>query len=427
MATERVGVYRKYHGLVPTDPSGNPLPKKDWPDKRPSSWVARWFGTDGKRYSKSFDTRKEAERFAEAKQQDVRQGKGDPPKRISLREFYREHKVLMKNAIAPSTLHMQLATMALLAEKFGWERHLRRFTTRDIEQYRAWRLDEGRIGKVTANKEVRCLKRLFNLAIDRGYLPEGANPCRKVAALKVGQRRQPFCSPDQFQLVFAKITGLLWQATVTVYYCTALRLKEAINLTWADIDYAAGELHVTSKEADGYVRKWCPKDHELRTIPLPEQAINLLTAWQAVAPVGCPYVFMDTERWAYYRDQMDAKTWTARDLVNNTLRRFQTLCRKAGVPKFTIHDLRRSCITNWARKLPIHVTQQLAGHADINTTRKYYLSVQAEDIRKAKRVQKSLLGELTPAATDPKLTPKGQMRSFPKRKVFQSLPEMPEN
>ncbi len=61
--------------------------------------------------------------------------------------------------------------------------------------------------------------------------------------------------------------------------------------------------------------------------------------------------------------------------------------RKAGVPQFTIHDLRRSCITNWARKIPIHVTQHLAGHGDIKTTKKYYLSVQTEDIVKAKRVQ----------------------------------------
>jgi integrase len=29
-------------------------------------------------------------------------------------------------------------------------------------------------------------------------------------------------------------------------------------------------------------------------------------------------------------------------------------------------------ITNWAQKLPIQVVQQLAGHSDISTTRKYY-------------------------------------------------------
>ena len=31
MATEKVGVYRKYHGTVPTDKVGIPLPKSEWP------------------------------------------------------------------------------------------------------------------------------------------------------------------------------------------------------------------------------------------------------------------------------------------------------------------------------------------------------------------------------------------------------------
>ncbi len=35
--------------------------------------------------------------------------------------------------------------MALLAEQFGWECDLRRFTTREIEQFRAWRLPTAEI------------------------------------------------------------------------------------------------------------------------------------------------------------------------------------------------------------------------------------------------------------------------------------------
>jgi hypothetical protein len=110
--------------------------------------------------------------------------------------------------------------------------------------------------------------------------------------------------------------------------------------------------------------------------------------------------------------------------VNNSLRRFKTLCRKAGVPDFSIHDLRRSCITNWARKLPIHVVQYLAGHGDINTTKEYYVSIQAEDVRKAKGVQDSLLGKMIPIVTDPKLTPRAYTRSFKGQKLFKGLPEI---
>ena len=102
-------------------------------------------------------------------------------------------------------------------------------------------------------------------------------------------------------------------------------------------------------------------------------------------------------------------------------RRFKTLCRKAKVGPYTLHDLRRSCITNWARKLPIHVVQKLAGHSDIRTTQKYYLSIQAEDIQKVQWVQTKVLGKI-PAKdlTDPKLTHSGQKRAFPGRKTFRA-------
>ena len=60
MATEKVGVYRKYHGAVPNEKSGTPLAKSEWPRARPFSWAVRWFGSDGKRFSKSFKNRREA-------------------------------------------------------------------------------------------------------------------------------------------------------------------------------------------------------------------------------------------------------------------------------------------------------------------------------------------------------------------------------
>jgi integrase len=115
---------------------------------------------------------------------------------------------------------------------------------------------------------------------------------------------------------------------------------------------------------------------------------------------------MEAGRWEFYRQRLSAKAWrTGQDLVNNQLRRFKTLCRRAGVGPYTIHDLRRSCITNWARRLPTHIVQKLAGHSDIQTTETYYLSVQSEDLAKARRVQSALVGNiLSGGGTDPLVT-----------------------
>jgi integrase len=186
------------------------------------------------------------------------------------------------------------------------------------------------------------------------------------------------------------------------------------------LDFAQGQLHVTRKDSEGFAQEWQPKDHEIRTIPLPEQAVNILANWQSAAPENCPYVFMEKGRWDYYRQQLADKKWrTGQDLVNNLLRRFKTLCRHAGVGPYTIHDLRRSCITNWAKVLPIHVVQKLAGHSDIKTTQMYYLSIQAEDIKKAKQAQSRVLGKIpTSTLTDQKLTNSGNKRCFPGKRDF---------
>ena len=67
--------------------------------------------------------------------------------------------------------------------------------------------------------------------------------------------------------------------------------------------------------------------------------------------------------------------------------------------------MRRSCITNWAGDLPIHVVQQLSGHSDMRTTQTYYLSVNEEDVEKAKRLQGQLLKRIGDRGkTDPLLT-----------------------
>ena len=82
MATEKVGIYRKYHGKIPTDKSDQPLPKSEWPKKRAFRWAVRWFRSDGKRYSKSFKTRKEADNYAKGVQARADRGRPDKPSKI---------------------------------------------------------------------------------------------------------------------------------------------------------------------------------------------------------------------------------------------------------------------------------------------------------------------------------------------------------
>ena len=58
----------------------------------------------------------------------------------------------------------------------------------------------------------------------------------------------------------------------------------------------------------------------------------------------------------------------------------------------TRHDLRHSCLTNWAQELPVHVVRKLAGHSDIKTTQKHYMIIRQEDMEGTRLVNTGILG-----------------------------------
>ena len=406
MATTKVGVYRKYRGPVPEDPEGKPLSEKDWPRKRRFSWAVRWFGENGRRYSKSFKSRKEATRFAEGKQNDVRRAAADPPKSLSLEEFAGEHGDVMKGQVAQATLEDQARALRMFKEHVGGNTALSKVKPHHAESYVASRLRSG-ASVATVNKDIRTLKRVFNLAIEpRGYLLEGQNPFRSVKQRKQADKPLRYVTHEEFEQVRAATESLWWHSLLTLLYTTALRLGEALNLTWADVDFEHDRVRVAAKDQSECLLAWEPKDHESRILPAPPAAIQLLTDLQVEAAEGCPYVFVPAWRWDFVRRALEQDTWRdGQRLVNNLGRRLATVRKRAKVAHFTFHDLRRTCVTNWARTLPAHVTQRLAGHSDIKTTLKYYISVQPEDLERARTVQAAILrGGLT----DPKVTHSGQ-------------------
>jgi len=393
MATTKVGVYRKYHGPVLTDDSGKPLPKGEWPSKRVCSWAVRWFGSEGNRFSKSFKTRKEAERFAEEKQAEVRAGRADPPPDVTLREFIQEHKRVMRGQIARESLKDQLRALRMFMDHVGKNTLLREITPRHAESFVSARL-ASKVSVATVNKDIRTLKRVFNLAMDpRGYLREGQNPLGRIKQRKQAPRTVRYVTAEEVKAVLDAAEDTWWRALILLACTTGARLGEIIHLTWPDVDFEENRIRIAGKTGGADGGSWEPKDHEGRVLPAPAEVLLLLADLQVGAEEGRPYVFVPNWRWRYIRRAQEAGRWDdSRALMNNLNRRLATLRKRAGVAKFTFHDLRRTCITNWARHLPVHVVLKLAGHSDIKTTQRYYLSVQEDDLEKARVVQSEVLG-----------------------------------
>jgi len=267
MASKKVGVYRKYLEPVPIDLSGRRLAKSDWPKKRSFCWVARWLSEEGKRHSRSFRTKRQAQLFAAQKQIDIQDTLASGLIEISLGDFHTEHRQLTYGNVALRTLSLHLSTLASLADLLGWDRSMHTISVRDIERFRASRLSTG-IAAATSNKDIKILKRLFNLAILRGYMPKETNPCVGIPRLKVGSIHRDIVRPEVFAGIYHAAADAFWRAFLVTIYTSGIRLREAINLTWSDIDFSSGRLHISRKKAAGMVQAWTPKDHEMRLIPL---------------------------------------------------------------------------------------------------------------------------------------------------------------
>ncbi len=386
MATEKIGVYRRWHGKVP-EQGGKPLPKSDWPKVRKHSWTVRWYGKSGKRYSKDFRTRKLAEHFARQLQEDVNRGRADRPEKITLNLFAKEHRKVMVGQVAYATLCDQMRALRFFENFIGGSKLLKNIQARDAEAFIAHRLASD-IAVSTVNKDIRTLKRIFNLAIEpRGYIQEGQNPFVRIRQRKKSQQPIRYVNIGEYCALIDVAEKTWWKLLISIAYGSGLRREEIFNLTWQDIDFENKMIAINAKKSTNWTIEWEPKDHQSRIVPISDLSIKLLAESHLNAPEGCPYIFITPRRLRLIKRREMLGRWNSLcDAVNNVMRDFGVIRRKAGVANCTLHDLRRSAITNWAKYLPIHVVQQLAGHSNIATTRKYYLAVRNEDILSASKV-----------------------------------------
>ena len=119
----------------------------------------------------------------------------------------------------------------------------------------------------------------------------------------------------------------------------------------------------------------------MRIVPLPSLAVSVLVEQQLAGADGQEYVFVNGKGPAKGDRMKRLNIW----------RDFQVIRERAGLPKCSFHDLRKSYCTNLADAIPLHVVQELAGHAVIRTTRKHYVKVRDEQIDLARHALEDLM------------------------------------
>ena len=396
MAALKVGIYRKWLGTVPNDSNGKLLPKTEWPKKRRHNWLVRWTGTTGKKYGKVFKTKKEAQLYAMEMQNKVLTGLADKPKKITLHAFRLEHEKIIRGQVSYGTYQEHKKTLELFENFIGGSIELSKVTPSNAEAFVADRLDSKEVSIATVNKYIRTLKSIFNRAIDpRGYIPQGQNPFVKIKPRKTTDNPKRYVNINEYCSLYEATEDIWWKAFISVAYSSGLRLNEILHLTWKDIDFGNQRVNVSAKKSNGKIIKWEPKARKNRVVPISDDALKLLIDIQVNAPEGHPYIFISTKRLERIAERIKSGKWNERsEIINNIGRNFADIRVKAGVDKCTIHDLRRSAITNWSQRLPFQVVHKLAGHSNIKTTMDYYLAVRPEDFMSASKVFSEMMEQV---------------------------------
>lgn len=93
-------------------------------------------------------------------------------------------------------------------------------------------------------------------------------------------------------------------------------------------------------------------------------------------------------RYECIQEYRRAGQWTiekGRSSLSKFCHHFNKIRDLAGIRTGTFHDLRRTCLSNWiVQGLSLHEVKELAGHASIETTERFYLAVRKDVLDRAR-------------------------------------------
>ncbi|MBC2595410.1 site-specific integrase [Ruficoccus amylovorans] len=211
-----------------------------------------------------------------------------------------------------------------ICESFG-QRPIADITTRDCESWAA-RRGKG-IAASTFNKDIEVFKAIFDYAVTAGVIL--SNPTQRIRRRKITNKEILIPSKAEFETLLQAVAGQDARALEAVKLLqllahSGMRLTEATQLTWREVDFERGSFLVTGGE-------FGTKSRESRVVPLFPALRDLLEQLLAeTSPQPSP-----ADRVVNIR--------SARTAIENA-------CERAKLPHFTHHCLRHYFVSNAIEK-----------------------------------------------------------------------------
>jgi len=235
---------------------------------------------------------------------------------------------------------------------FTAEKRLKDITHNDIETFIDHQMKRD-ISKTTINHYVTDLNALLNWAVKEELID--SNPMIRVVRKRIRPERviKKGFTPEQIKVCESALEGEE-RLFFRVLLFTGARLKEALSISWDDVDYEAKEVILRGTKAEG----------ALRVIAMSNGLYETLKALENYR--------IDTH-WIFHHP--DKSKILRRD------RLFKKITNRTGI-KITAKDLRNvfaSTIAMGSEKTrpDVQTVSDLLGHTNLTTTKKYLYSLKA--------------------------------------------------
>jgi len=212
---------------------------------------------------------------------------------------------------------------------------LRDISSQLIRKFKFDRLCAGN-SKISVNRYRALLHKMFNIAIEEGYIQE--NPVSKVKRYsELENIRNRVLSEDEEHRLIAESSRRL-EPILKVALNTGMRLGEILKLKWKNVDLEKEEIRVVEA-----------KSGRSRKIPINSTLYSELIKLKS-------------------KEGKDYRVFPFKSIRTA----FTNACERAGIEDFTFHDLRRTFGTRLLeRGVDIVTISRLYGHSSVLVTQRY--------------------------------------------------------
>jgi integrase len=366
------------------------------------SWIVDYVDQAGRRHTKNFDRKRNADAFHATVNVDVRRGLHVPDSQSIMvaeaaRLWLETTEGLERSTRTQYRQHIDLHIVPLIGAV--------KLSQLTVPMVRAFE-DKLAVDRSPAmvRKILTSLGSILADAQERGLATQ--NVVRGLRARRRGkdadQRRKgklkvgvDIPTLDEIRTLIAALERHpRWRPLLLTAIFTGLRASELRGLRWADLNFKRGELRVHQR-ADRYNKIGSPKsDAGERTVPLAPMLINVLRTWKLACPKGdLDLVFPNGK--GGIEDHSNIARQGVRPIMIAA-----GIVTKSGKAKYSLHSLRHF-YTSWCinrrvdggLELPLKVVSNRLGHASIQITADRYghLFPSADDGAELAAAEKALM------------------------------------